>query len=339
MSQKEWIEKDYYAVLGVDKSASAADIKKAYRKLAQKHHPDANQGDTKAEERFKEVSAAYDVLSDPKTKEEYDRIREMVAAGAFRAGGAGGPGGFGGFGGFGGGSGGGRIRVENINDIFGGGGGGFSDLFGDLFGGGGAAAGGFGGRAIPGSDLETETILSFEEALEGAQVELYLSERGGTARTIKARIPAGVRDGARIKLAGKGSPGSNGGPPGDLYVKVKVRPHPVFGRKNKDLTLSLPVTFAEAALGAQVDVPTLNGGPVKLKIPAGTSSGRTFRVKGKGVPTGKDKGDLLVTVQVAVPEKLNREARNLIERLAELDNQSPRAALQDLIEGGKRSDG
>lgn len=122
-------------------------------------------------------------------------------------------------------------------------------------------------------------------------------------------------------------------------MKVKVRPHPVFGRKNKDLTLSLPVTFAEAALGAQVDVPTLNGGPVKLKIPAGTSSGRTFRAKGKGVPTGKDKGDLLVTVQVAVPEKLNREARNLIERLAELDNQSPRAALNDLIEGGKRSDG
>lgn len=338
MSQKEWIEKDYYAVLGVDKSASAADIKKAYRKLAQKYHPDANQGDPKAEGRFKEVSAAYDVLNDPKTKEEYDRIREMVAAGGFRTGGPGGPGGFGGFGGFGNGPGGGRVRVENIDDIFGGGGGGFSDLFGDLFGGG-AAAGGYGGRAMRGHDLETETTLSFEEALEGTQVDLHLTERGGTPRTIKARIPAGVNNGARIKLSGKGAPGPNGGPPGDLYVKVKVRPHKFFGRKNKDLTLSLPVTFAEAALGAHIDVPTLNGGPVKLKIPAGTSSGRTFRVRGKGVPTGKDKGDLLVTVQVAVPEKLNREAKNLIERLAELDDRSPRAALEDLIEGGRGSNG
>lgn len=333
MSQKEWIEKDYYAVLGVDKSASAADIKKAYRKLAQKYHPDANQGDAKSEERFKEVSAAYDVLSDPKQKEEYDRIREMVAAGGFRAGG---PGGFGGFGGFGG-QGGSRVRVENINDIFGGGAG-FGDLFGDLFGSG-AATGGFagGGRATRGQDLETETSLSFEEALEGVQVELYLTEPGGTPRAIKARIPAGVSDGARIKLAGKGAPGPNGGMRGDLYVKVRVRPHKVFGRKNKDLTLSLPVTFAEAALGAQIEVPTLNGGPVKLKIPAGTSSGKTFRVKGKGVPAGKDKGDLLVTVQVAVPEKLNREAKNLIERLAELDDHSPRAALDELIEGGKTS--
>ena len=332
MSQKEWIEKDYYAVLGVDKSASAADIKKAYRKLAQKHHPDANQGDPKAEERFKEVSAAYDVLNDPKTKEEYDRIREMVAAGGFRS--AGGPGGFGGFGG---GPGGGRVRVENINDIFGSSG--FGDLFGDLFGSsGGGASGGF-GRAMRGADLETETTLSFDDALEGTQVELHISERGGTHRKVKARLPAGVTDGARIKLAGKGSPGPNGGPPGDLYVKVKVRPHKVFGRKNKDLTLALPVTFAEAALGAQIDVPTLNGGPVKLKIPAGTSSGKTFRVKGKGVPSGKDKGDLLVTVQVAVPEKLNREARNLVEKLAELDNSTPRAALDELITGGRDSDG
>lgn len=331
MSQKEWIEKDYYAVLGVSKSASAAEIKKAYRKLAQKHHPDANRGDPKAEEKFKEVTAAYDVLNDPKTKEEYDRIREMVAAGGFRTGG---PGGFGGFGG----PGGGRVRVENINDIFGGGGG-FGDLFGDLFGsGGGATAGGF-GRPMRGGDLETETSLSFEGALEGVQVELFINERGGTPRTVKARIPAGVTDGARIKLAGKGSPGPNGGPAGDLYVKVRVRPHKVFGRRNKDLTLALPVTFAEAALGAQIDVPTLNGGPVKLKIPAGTSSGKTFRVKGKGVPSGKDKGDLLVTVQVAVPERLNREARNLIEQLAELDNSSPRAALEELMGGGQKSDG
>ena len=333
MSQKEWIEKDYYAVLGVDKSASAADIKKAYRKLAQKHHPDANAGNPKAEEKFKEVSAAYDVLSDEKTKEEYDRIRQMVAAGGFRTAGPGAGPGFGGFGG-----GGQRVRIEDVGDIFGGGGASFGDLFGDLFGsGGGGAASGY-GRAR-GSDLETETSLSFEDALDGVQVELHIQERGGQPRTIKARIPAGVTDGARIKLTGKGSPGPGGGPAGDLYVKVRVRPHKVFGRKNKDLTLALPVTFAEAALGAQIDVPTLNGGPVKLKIPAGTSSGRTFRVRGKGVPTGKDKGDLLVTVQVAVPEKLNREAKSLIERLAELDTESPRAALDEMIEGRRTSDG
>lgn len=330
MSQKEWIEKDYYAVLGVDKSASAADIKKAYRKLAQKHHPDANQGDPKAEEKFKEVSSAYDVLADAKTKEEYDRIRQMVAAGGFRSGGPGGPGGPG----FGGG--GQRVRVEDVGDIFGGGAG-FSDLFGDLFGGGGASAAGF-GRAR-GGDLETETTIRFEDAMEGVQVELRIQERGGPPRTIKARIPAGVNDGARIKLAGKGSPGPGGGPPGDLFVKVRVRPHRFFGRKNKDLTLSLPVTFAEAALGAQIEVPTLNGGPVKLKIPSGTSSGKTFRVKGKGAPSGRDKGDLLVTVQVAVPEKLSREARDLVERLAELQPESPRAALDELVEGGRSTNG
>lgn len=332
MSQKEWIEKDYYAVLGVDKSASAADIKKAYRKLAQKHHPDANAGDPKAEEKFKEVSAAYDVLNDPKTKEEYDRIRQMVAAGGFRSAGPGGAG----FGGFGGG--GQRVRVEDVGDIFGSAG--FGDLFGDLFGaGGGGTTAGFGGRAMRGADLETETSLSFEEALEGVQVELHIQERGGQPRTIKARIPAGVNDGARIKLAGKGSPGPGGGPAGDLYVKVRVRPHKIFGRKNKDLTLSLPVSYSEAALGAQIDVPTLNGGPVKLKIPAGTSSGRTFRVRGKGVSAGKDKGDLLVTVQVAVPEKLNREAKSLIEQLAALETQSVRPVLDEMIERGKTSDG
>lgn len=331
MSQKEWIEKDYYAVLGVDKSASAADIKKAYRKLAQKHHPDANAGDSKAEEKFKEVSAAYDVLSDDKTKEEYDRIRQMVAAGGFRSAGPGGAG----FGGFGAG-GGQRVRIEDVGDIFGGAS--FGDLFGDLFGSGGAGATSGFGRAR-GGDLETETSLSFEAALEGVQVELYIQERGGQPRTIKARIPAGVNDGARIKLAGKGSPGPDGGPGGDLYVKVKVRPHRIFGRKNKDLTLALPVTYSEAALGAQIDVPTLNGGPVKLKIPAGTSSGRTFRVRGKGVPSGKDKGDLLVTVQVAVPERLNREAKSLIEQLAALETESVRPALDELVERGMTSDG
>lgn len=329
MSQREWIEKDYYAVLGVGRSASSADIKKAYRKLAQKYHPDANPGDTGAEERFKEVSQAYKVLNDPKTKPEYDRIRQMVDSGGFRASGPG----------FGGGGGGGsRVRVENIDDLFGSGGaGGFGDLFGDLFRGQ-AAPGGY-GRAMRGGDLETETTLSFEEAMEGVQVDLHINEPGARTRTVKARIPAGVSDGARIKLAGKGSASPGGGPSGDLFVKIKVRPHKLFGRRNKDLTLSLPITFAEAALGAQVDVPTLNGGPVKLKIPAGTSSGRTFRIRGKGAGPASNKGDLLVTVQVAVPDKLNREARGLVERLSEIQTESVRPAVDELLRGGGNGDG
>ncbi|MEX2588227.1 MAG: DnaJ C-terminal domain-containing protein [Actinomycetota bacterium] len=319
MSQKEWIDKDYYSVLGVDGKASGADIKKAYRKLAQKHHPDNNPDDPKAEDKFKEISEAYRVLSDDKQRAEYDRIRQMVAAGGFRQAGPGGPG----FGGFG--SGGGqRVRVEDLGDMFSGGGGaGFEDLFSGLFGGG----GGPGFRAAPshGSDLETEATLSFEDAVNGTMVDVQLSEPGGgRPRTVKARIPAGVRDGSRIRLAGKGSPGMNGGPAGDLFIKIQVRPHKIFGRKGKDLTIAVPVTFAEAALGAEIEVPTLTGSSVKLKIPVGTSSGKTLRVRGKGGAGG----DLLVTVQVAVPAKLSKKGKELVEQLAaELDKESPRAHL------------
>ena len=313
MSQKDWIEHDYYAELGIPKAASQSEIKKAYRKLAQKHHPDANQGDAKAEERFKRISQAYDTLSDSKKKEEYDRIRQMVAAGGFR----GDPQGFRG------GGGGQRVRVD-FGDMFSGGV--FEDLFGGSFGGGGGGGGGF---RVPqkGADLETEATLSFEEALDGTQVDLVIHEFGGPKR-VKARIPAGVSDGSRIRLPGKGEIGTGGGPYGDLYVRVKVSPHKLFGRKNKDVTLNLPISFAEAALGGQVDVPTLNGSPVKLKIPAGTPSGKTFRIRGKGGSAATNKGDLLVTVQVAVPTKLSQEARALVEQLGEVITESPREAME-----------
>jgi molecular chaperone DnaJ len=316
VSQKDWIEHDYYAELGIDKSASQSDIKKAYRKLAQKHHPDANQGDSRAEERFKKISQAYDVLSDSKKKEEYDRIRQMVAAGGFR----GDPQGFRG------GGGGQRVRVD-FGDMFSGG------VFDDLFGGGFGSGGGF---RVPqkGADLEAEATLTFEGALDGTQVELVVNEFGGPKR-VKARIPPGVADGSRIRLPGKGEIGTGGGPSGDLYVRVRVGKHKLFGRKNKDVTLSLPISFVEAALGAQVDVPTLNGSPVKLKIPAGTPSGKTFRVRGKGGSAETNKGDLLVTVQVAVPTKLSKEARALVEQLGEAITESPREALEG--QGGAAS--
>ncbi|MDQ4149522.1 MAG: DnaJ domain-containing protein [Actinomycetota bacterium] len=324
MSEREWIDKDFYAVLGVDKNATTAAIKKAYRKLAQKYHPDANKGDKAAEERFKDISQAYNVLSDEKKRAEYDRLREMLASGVR----------------FGGGPGGGqRVRFENFGDAFSGAS--FEDLLGDIFGG--RGFGGFGGGTsgfsrgpVKGQDLEAEVELAFIEALEGSTMELRVTDPTAGPRNIKVRIPPGVKDGARIRLPGKGARGHEGGQPGDLYVKVKVRPHKYFGRKNKDLTLTLPITFSEAALGAQVEVPTLNGGPVTLKIPPGTSSGKTFRVRGKGVPAANgSRGDLLVTVQVAVPSKLSKEAKQLVEQLAETETESPRVELEQL--GGKQS--
>ena len=329
MPEREWAEKDYYATLGVQKSATETEIKKAYRKLAQKYHPDANQGDKAAEDKFKEVSHAADVLTDAKTRKEYDDFRDMVNSG------------FGGFpgGGWGAGSGraggGPRIRVEDLGDL--------GDLFGTNFGGGrgGATEDIFStifsrvGGTTRGRDLETDIILTFREALDGTLANLKLTETGtGKQRTLKVRIPAGVKDGARIKVAGKGSPSSNGGQPGDLYVTVGVEPHPVFGRKGKDLTLNLPVTFAEAALGAEVAVPTLDGPPVTLKVPAGTQHGRTFRIRGKGGGGDGLKGDLLVTATVVVPQKLSREGREALERFAEAVPESPREHLiQPTAEG------
>src|SRR2546423_3669604 len=255
MPEREWADKDYYATLGVQKGASESDIKKSYRKLAQKYHPDANPGDNAAEEKFKEVSHAYDVLSDAKTRKEYDDFREMLTSG------------FGGFGGAGGPAGGRRIRFEDLGDlgdIFtragqSGTGNVFTDeIFGSIFG------RGAGGRTRPtkGRDQETEIALAFREALEGTTATLHLTEPGGKRRSIKVRIPAGVSDGARIRVPKKGDQSPNGGPPGGLFVKVSVVPHQIFGRRGRDLTVALPITYPEAALGADIKGPTLGGGTV-----------------------------------------------------------------------------
>ena len=372
--RREWFEKDYYEVLGVPKNASQAEIKKAYRKLAQQHHPDTNAGNPVAEERFKEVSSAYDVLSDEKKRASYDRAREM-GAGGFNGGfpGAGGPGG--GFGGYPGG-----VRFEDAGVDLG-------DLLGGMFGG--SERGGQ--RRRRGADLETDIKLSFEDAMAGVTVPVTLTGpapcstcRGSGAapgtrpvtcgtcggsgqvavnqgffsmaqtcsvcrgtgrivetpcptcagsgvqrrsRTIQVKLPKGVKDGARIRLAEKGEPGGAGGAPGDLFVRVHVQPHRLFGRKGDDLTLDLPVTFPEAALGANVEVPTLDG-PVTLKVPAGTSSGKTFRIRGRGAPRTKGgHGDLLATVEVDVPGKLTREQKKLVEQLREATSESPRGAM------------
>jgi len=378
VSQRDYFEKDYYAVLGVSKDASQADISKAYRKLARDLHPDARPNDAEAESRFKEVGEAYGVLSNADKRAEYDKVREMVSAGAFT--GFGGPGAGGpGFGGFGGGQ---TINVE--------------DLLSDLFGGG-AAGGGPGGGGGPftrrgggaraarrGRDVETDLRLSFEDAMAGVTTTLRVAGRaacttcagsgakpgtapqtcsvcagagvitsnqgmfgfsepcgncGGSGRTIsdpcptcsgsgtqtrtrevRTRIPAGVRNGARIRLKGKGEAGSYGGPAGDLYVNVHVEPHELFGQRGDHITVRVPVTFGEAALGTKLTVPTLDE-PVTVKVPAGTESGKTFRVRGKGAPkAGGGRGDLLVTVDVAVPRKLTRTQRKLLQDFAATDD-------------------
>src|SRR5688500_3393506 len=304
MAQRDWAEKDYYKVLGVPKTASKEEIKKAYRKLAQKHHPDANKGDEAAESRFKEISEAHAILSNDEKRAEYDQIRQFIESGGRRFYNA--PGG------------GGNVRV-NIGDLFGDQVGADS-IFEDLL-------GGFGFRPRGperGQDTETRIRLSFMDAIEGTTVSI---PQGG-----KVKIPAGVGDGARIKVTGRGASGPNGGPRGDLYVRVEVEPHPIFGRgKDGDLIVNLPVTFTEAALGAKVEVPTLDGS-VTVKVPAGTPNGKTLRVRGKGAPKPRGgTGDLLVRVLVQVPEKLNRHEKDLLEKFAELHKDSPRRHLEDQI--------
>jgi molecular chaperone DnaJ len=375
--QRDWFEKDFYKVLGVGEKADQKEITRAYRKLARENHPDTNQGDEAAEERFKEISAAYDVVGDPEKRKEYDEVRALGPMGGM--GGPGGPGGPGGFGFQG--------DVGDLGDIF-------SGLF-NRRGRGGAGRAGPSRGAGPqrGADLEAELHLDFDDAVNGIETTIHLTsdaachtchgsgakpgtspstcplcdgrgflddnqgyfsfsqpcpQCGGSGsvvtdpcptcagsgverrpREVKVRLPAGVSEGQRIRLKGRGGPGRNGGPAGDLYVTARVEPHPVFGRKGKDLTLTAPVTFAEAALGANVTVPTLNGERVTIKVPSGTRSGRTFRVKGKGVPgTKKGTGDLLVTVEVAVPQKLSAAERKAIEALADATDESPRAHLE-----------
>ena len=371
------VEKDFYAALGVPKDATAADIKKAYRKLARDLHPDTNPG---GEERFKEVSEAYDVLSDGTRRKEYDEARSLFGSGGLRS--------------SAGSYAGGGVPGFDLGDLLGRAGGaqgGFGDVLGGLFG---NARGG--GQRAPrrGADVEAEVTLSFLDALRGVTLPLRLSTTGpctvcggsgaapGTApqtcptcagagvtsrsqggfafsepcktcrgsgriigtpctgcrgegraavvKTLNVRIPPGVADGQKVRLAGRGGEGERGGPTGDLMVTVNVTPHAYFGRRDQHLTVTVPVTFAEAVLGAQVSVPTPDG-PVTLKVPAGTTTGRTFRVRGRGVP-GKSPaagaGDLLVTVEVAVPQKLSSEAKKALETFAAASPENPRAHLE-----------
>ena len=307
MTGQDWLEKDFYAVLGVPKDADAAAIKKAYRKLARQLHPDQNPGDAAAEARFKDIGEAYAVLSDTEQRQQYDQLRAMAGGARFTAGGRPGAGGAQGFedvfgGMFGGANGpGGRVRYSTG----GGGGSGFEDILGGLFGG-----GGFGAQRgpQPGADLTASTTLPFRTAAEGSTISLSVE-----GRTVNARIPAGVRDGQKIRLRGKGRPGDPGAPAGDLVITVHVEPHPVFTLDGGNLRVTVPVAFDEAALGATIDVPTLDGSTVRVKVPAGTPSGRTLRVKGKGVTTSTGTGDLLVTVQVVVPQKLSAAAKEAVQ--------------------------
>lgn len=314
MASNDWFEKDFYAALGVSKDVSEADLKKAYRKLARQHHPDSNAGDAAAEARFKSISEAYSVLSDPKQRAEYDQLRAMGSGARFSAGGA--PGGF----------------EDVFGGMFGAGGrgrpapGGFDDIFGNLFGGAAGAPGGGAGFRAPqkGRDQTAEVSLEFMTAVTGDTVTL---ERE-SGRPLTVKIPAGVAHGQKIRLEGKGERSISGGEPGDLVLTVSVRPHPVFERDGLHLRVDVPVTFAEATLGATIEVPTLGGDPVKLKVAPGTPSGRVLRVKGRGVTSAKGTGDLLATVQVAVPSHLSADARKKLEAFASaLPDENPRDDL------------
>lgn len=334
MTGQDWMEKDFYAVLGVPKDADDAAVKKAYRKLARQYHPDQNQGNVSAETRFKEIGEAYAVLSDPEQRRQYDAVRAMAGGARFSAGpGGAGAGGFEDIMGamFGGGQGpagrgGPRVRYTQ-------GGGappGFEDILGSMFAGGGRSPYGSAGPSgftapTPGADVVAQVTLPFRAAVEGTTADLDVN-----GRTITARIPAGINDGKKIRLRGKGKPGSGGGPAGDLVVTVHVTSHPVWTLDGLDLRMTVPITFAEAALGTTLKVPTLDGATVRLKVPAGTPSGRALRVKGRGVQTATATGDLLVSVQVVVPQKLSKKAKQALESFAaESDGEDVRAGLAE----------
>jgi molecular chaperone DnaJ len=290
MAAKDLYEKDFYKVLGVNKKATADEIKKKYRSLARDLHPDKNQGDAAREEKFKAVSEAYDILSDSKKRAEYDEARSMFERGGFRA-----P------------TGGGNFQGGDFSDLFGGGN--PQDIFANLFGG--------GGRRGPrkGSDLQTEATITFKESVFGTTLDLKLNIDGTGSQTISARVPAGVNDGAKIRVKGKGAPGEAG--PGDLFIELNVKPHAIFSRKGENLTLTLPVTFAEAALGADLKVPTLAGDDVTVRLAAGTPTGRVLRVKGRGIKKGAVTGDLLITIEVQVPRALEGKALEAIKTFAQ----------------------
>jgi molecular chaperone DnaJ len=376
--------KDYYKILGVNKKASEKEIKDAYRKLAREYHPDVNPGNKEAEEKFKELSEAYEVLSNADKRKEYD---------SGGAGMAGGPGpGFGPFGyeGFGSRPGqGGRVEYGDLGDL--------GSIF-DLFGGLGAGAG---RQRQPrkGADLETDVNISFEDAMKGVTIPLTISGRNvcpacrgsgakpgtipktcpacqgrgsvsqsqgpfalsrpcptcagrGTVieepcatcrgagavqmpRTINVKVPPGVKDNATIRFAGKGEAGPPGGSPGDLYVRVHVALHKFFKRQDSNILLDLPLTFPEAAMGTEIEVPTING-KVKLKVPAGTSGGRKFRLRGKGAPKpkGKGHGDMIVTARITVPKKVTGKEKELIKQLREIEKENPRAFMEKDLDTG-----
>ena len=322
MASQDWFDKDFYKVLGVSKDVSPAELKKQYRKLARKYHPDSNPGDAAAEAKFKEISEAHSVLSDPEQRKEYDQIRAMGSGARFTAPGSAGQGGFDDvFGGmFGGGANRGYTYQQNGN---------FDDVFSGLFGGGGGfgqPSGGFRGYGGPtrGRDVTAHTTIDFITATKGETISL----QAGDGKPIKVKIPAGVADGQKIKLRGKGQPSPDGGEAGDIVLTVAVRKHPVFERDGLNLRVNVPVTFTEAALGATIEVPTLGGDPVKLRVAPGTPSGRVLRVKGRGVQTSKGTGDLLAVVQVAVPSHLSSDAEEALKAFAEkLPDENPRDDL------------
>lgn len=305
MTSQDWFSKDFYKVLGVPKDASDADIKKAYRKLAKDLHPDRNPGDTAAEQRFKEVGEAYAVLADAEQRRQYDAIRAMGGGARFQAGGRGGDSGF----------------EDVFSGAFGAGGrgAGFEDILSGLFGGG----GGFQRGPQKGADLVAATEVSFRDAAKGSLISMVIE-----GRNVQARLPAGVSDGQRIRLRGKGRPSPNGGPPGDLILTVHVAKHPVFTMDGKNLRITVPVSFDEAVFGATVDVPTLDGERVKVKVPAGTSGGTTLRVKGRGIAAKDGTGDLLVRIDIAVPDHVNKAAKEALQVFAlETAKDDPRARL------------
>jgi molecular chaperone DnaJ len=291
MAAKDLYEKDFYKVLGVDKKASADEIKKKYRALARDLHPDKTQGDSALEEKFKAVSEAYDILSDPKKRAEYDEARSLFERGGFRAPTGGG------------------FQGGDFSDIFGGGN--PQDIFANLFGGAGMRRG-----PRKGQDLQTESTITFKESIFGTTLDLKLSTDGKAAQNITARVPAGVNDGAKIRVKGKGAPGEAG--PGDLFILLTVKPHPIFSRKGENLLLTLPVTFAEATLGADIKVPTLSGDDVTVRLAPGTPTGRVLRVKGRGITKGATVGDLLVTIEVQVPRRVEGEALEALKKFDEL---------------------
>ena len=289
MAAKDLYEKDFYKVLGVDKKAAADEIKKKYRALARDLHPDKTKGDAAKEEKFKAVSEAYEILSDAKKRAEYDEARSLFERGGFRAPQGGG------------------FQGGDFHDVFGGGN--PQDIFANLFG---NAA-----RRGPrkGQDLQTEATITFRESVFGTTLDLRLATDRGQAQNISARVPTGVNDGAKIRVKGKGAQGEAG--PGDLFIQLHIKPHPIFSRKGENLTMTLPVTFAEAALGADIKVPTMAGDDVTVRIAPGTPNGRTLRVKGRGIVKGSTTGDLLVTVEVQVPQRVDGKALDALKTFAE----------------------